>query len=124
MRFFLILFITSFFGLAQAVRIDSIAIEGNKKSKESYLRKLILTQKDIPYDSSTVHEDIIRLIREPAISHAYFEVQKTSNGKHKLIYHIEENTTLIPALDVWSTLNNKTAYHLGVNEYNFLGRAS
>lgn len=74
MRVFLVLFITSFFGLAKAVRIDSIAIEGNKKSKESYLRKLILTQKDIPYDSLTVHEDIIRLIREPAISHAYFEV--------------------------------------------------
>ena len=122
MRFFLILFITSFFGLAQGVRVDSIFIKGNKKSKESYLRKLILTQKDSPYDSLTVHEDIIRLIREPAISHAYFELQKKSDGKHKLIYHIEENTTLIPALDLWSTLNNKTAYHLGINEYNFLGK--
>jgi len=122
MRFFILFFLGSFISFAQGILVDSIAIEGNKKSKERYLRKLILTQQGTPYDSLSVQKDIIRIIREPAISHAYYELENTQKGNYKLTYFIEENTTLIPALDIWSTLNNKTAYHLGVNEYNFLGK--
>lgn len=106
---------------SQERKIISIEIEGLNKSKKSYIRKLILSQKNTILDSSLVKEDLIRLIREPAISHAYMSWD-TLNNNNRLVYHIEENKTLIPAVDIWSTLDQQLAFHLGINEHNFLGR--
>jgi outer membrane protein assembly factor BamA len=116
----LILGATLVFG--QQKRIDSIAVYGLKKSKTTYIQKLIFTSKNDPLDTLKINEDLIRLIREPAVSHAYYSLDTLANEQVKLNYHIEENKTLIPAVDVWSTLEGAVAYHIGVNDHNFLGR--
>lgn len=116
----LILGATLLFG--QQKRIDSIAVYGLKKSQTTYIQKLIFTSKNDPLDTLKINEDMIRLIREPAVSHAYYSLDTLANQQVKLNYHIEENKTLIPAVDVWSTLEGAVAYHIGVNDHNFLGR--
>ena len=117
----LLFFISTFLSRSQQENVNSIEILGLEKSKKNYIQKLILSQKNTALDSTKVEEDLIRLIREPSISHAYF-TWDTLNNKNQLIYHIEENKTLIPAIDIWSTLNQQIAFHLGINEHNFLGR--
>lgn len=107
---------------AQGYQIDTLVINGLKKSKPSYIQKLIFNKKDVVFDSISVQNDIIRLIREPAVSHAFYTLDTLKNNHLKVTYHILENKTLIPALDLWSTIDGELAYHLGVTDHNFLGR--
>ena len=47
----------------QTLVLDSLGIEGLKKTKEIYLRKLIQTEVGKPLDSLKMTEDITRIIR-------------------------------------------------------------
>ena len=41
---------------------------------------------------------------------------------YKVYIHIEENFTLIPEVNLWTTTNSQFSYKLGLYDYNFLGR--
>ncbi len=120
--FFLLFFLCFTITKAQEYHIESIAIKGLKKSKESYIKKLLSVNRNSPIDSLILAEDMIRLIREPAISHAYYTLKEDGNKSAQLTIHIEENKTFIPALDLWQTLEQQLAYHLGATDHNFFGR--
>lgn len=109
-------------GFTQEARVKSIHFEGLKKSKPSYLMQLIKQQEGESYSAERVKRDLLVLLREPAVSHAYHSLDSLANGELLLRFHIEENSTLIPAVDLWQTVNNSFAYHLGVTDYNFLGK--
>ncbi len=102
--------------------LKEIHINGLSKSKRTFIDKLVNSKLDTPIDSVQIQADVLRLIRQPAISHATFNIQEINDSLSKLIINVKENHTLIPAVDFWNTLDNKVAYHLGVNDYNFLGR--
>ena len=78
---------------AQGYQIDTLVINGLKKSKPSYIQKLIFNKKDVVFDSISVQNDIIRLIREPAVSHAFYTLDTLKNNHLKVTYHILENKT-------------------------------
>ena len=109
-------------GIAQEHTLVHIDINGLKKSKPQYLKRLLTQKIGQAYDSIKVKNDLIVLLREPAVSHAFTSIDTLSSGRIKLTYHIEENKTLIPAVDLWQTVNNAFAYHLGLTDYNFTGR--
>lgn len=109
-------------GLAQETQQTAIHFIGLEKSKPQYLKRLLTQKEDQPYDSIKVKNDLILLLREPAVSHAYISLDTLADGHYRLNYHIEENKTLIPAVDLWKTVNNAFAYHLGLTDYNFSGR--
>lgn len=109
-------------GLAQETQQTAIHFIGLEKSKPQYLKRLLTQKEDQPYDSIKVKNDLILLLREPAVSHAYISLDTLADGHYRLNYHIEENKTLIPAVDLWQTVNNAFAYHLGLTDYNFSGR--
>jgi outer membrane protein insertion porin family len=102
--------------------IGEIKVDGLKKSKRSFIDILIHSKVGKAIDSSLVQADILRLIREPAVSHATYEIIQVDEKQAALVFHIEENFTLIPAVDLWTTVEDQFAFHLGVNDYNFLGR--
>ena len=56
------------------------------------------------------------------MSHATYEIIQIDEKEAELVFHIEENFTLIPAVDLWTRVEDQFAYHLGINDYNFLGR--
>ena len=58
-------------GLAQEKSITQIEFKGLKKSKPQYLKDLLSQKKDQPYDTIKVKSDLIVLLREPAVSHAF-----------------------------------------------------
>nr|WP_316930045.1 outer membrane protein assembly factor [Siansivirga zeaxanthinifaciens] len=74
-------------------------------------------------DSTLLENDIIRLKRLPSVSHAYYQVFHSEGDKYNVFYNIEENFTLIPSANIFTTNDDEFAYRLGLSEFNFLGRS-
>ena len=112
----------SFISFSQKKIILNLEIRGVKKTKISEIQKIIETKKNTVLDSTLLTTDIIRLKRLPAISHAYFQVFHSHENKYNVFINLEENFTLIPEFNLWTTTNNRTAYKFGLYDYNFLGK--
>jgi outer membrane protein assembly factor BamA len=104
--------------MSQQKRVASVTIEGAKKTKASVVSSFLKTKKNTVLDSVLLHKDVQRLKRLTSVSHAYVKVSSTND----VIFYIEENRTLIPVVNFWTTTNKQFAYKLGLYEYNFLGR--
>tara|TARA_R110002049_G_scaffold11147_2_gene53319 strand:- start:9819 stop:11093 length:1275 start_codon:yes stop_codon:yes gene_type:complete len=104
--------------------ISEFTIVGNEKLKKSYLEKVLSTKQGVVLDSATIVQDILFLKRLPAVSHAYFQVKQKGENKYQVTIGIEENFTIIPELNLWTTTNKRFAYKVGLYDYNFLGNNS
>mgnify|MGYP005990088937 CR=1 FL=1 len=102
--------------------VAAIEIKGLKKTKNSFLKTLLLTKKGQILDSLQLEKDIIQLKRLPAISYAYYQVNHSHNNFYNVILNIEENFTLIPEVNIWTTTNKRFSYKVGLYDYNLLGR--
>ncbi len=127
MKFKKHLFIIFFIGIttfvfSQKQKITSITIKGAKKTKVSFLKSLLTTKEGQVVDSTALKNDINFLKRLPAISHAYFQVFRSQNNNYNIFINIEENYTIIPEVNLWTTTNNVFSYKLGFYDYNFLGK--
>jgi len=110
------------FSYGQEKRIGTIQIHGLQKTKLSVIKSFLKVKKQELLDSTLLHEDIKRLKRIPSISHAYYKVSESETGSYHVAYFLEENRTLIPVVNFWTTTNKQFAYKVGLYEYNFLGR--
>lgn len=113
------LFITFFYG--QDKRISNLKISGAKKIKVAYLKKILTCKKGSVLDSTILKEDVIFLKRLPAIRNANFKVFNNKDN-YTVEIAIEENFTIIPEVNFWTTTNQQFSYKLGLYDYNFLGR--
>lgn len=102
--------------------IYEVTIKGAKKTKLSFLTSIISTKKGKVVDSLVLKEDVIRLKRLSSIAHAHFSVFYSHDNYYKVFIEVEENYTLIPDINIWTTTNLKTAYKLSITEFNFLGK--
>jgi len=103
--------------------VVSLEIRGVKKTKPSFLNKIIELKQNRVLDSVQLDQDMIRLKRLPGISHAYYQVFLTDTGEgYNVFYNIEENFTLIPSVNIWTASNNQFSYKVGLYDFNFLGR--
>lgn len=119
---FFIIAIYSITSFSQEQIVVDVKIRGAKKTKVSEIKKIIKTKNNGILDSISLKNDIIRLKRLPAISHAYFQVFHSHENKYNVFINVEENFTIIPEVNFWTTTNKRFAYKLGINDYNFLGR--
>ncbi|WP_035086189.1 POTRA domain-containing protein [Aquimarina latercula] len=110
-----------FLGNAQKRNISEIVIQGNKKTRTAAIVKLNSIREGEVLDSTKIEEDIKRLKRLPSIAHAYYQVHKKENG-YKVVYGVEENFTIIPSANVYTTNNDEFAFRVGLYEFNFLGQ--
>ncbi len=116
----LLLFFVGLFVNAQK-NVTSIRFQEHKKTKESFLKKIISTRVGQPLDSIQIEKDIRLLKRLPLVSHAYYQTNKKGTG-YEVVYGIQENHTIIPSFDFYSTDDGEVAYRVGLYDYNFLGR--
>lgn len=107
---------------SQQNKILDVKIVGVKKTKTTFIKNLLYSKKDAVLDSSILEKDITLLKRLPAIAHAYYQVFFSHDNLYNVSIQIEENATLLPEINLWTTTNNVFSYKLGLNEYNFLGR--
>jgi len=117
--FLLFLFSSCF---AQEKIVLNIKIEGLQKTKIAYLKKLLETKKGSVLDSMQLKEDMSILKRLPGISHAYFRVFYAHHNFYDVFIGVEENKTIVPSINFWTTTNRQFAYNVGLYDYNFLGR--
>lgn len=122
-RIFLSIFLFLMLQLyAQENRVSSFKITGNKKIKTSYLQKILATEIGVILDSVSIKQDILFLKRLPAVSNVYYEVIKQNENQYQVKISIEENFTIIPELNFWTTTNKQFAYKIGLYDYNLLGK--
>ena len=118
----LICFFTLVISSAQENLVTDIKIEGTKRTKVQFLRKLIQVKPGSVLDSLAIQQDMERLKRLPSISHASFQVFSAVNNTYKVHYKIEENFTLIPFANLFSSSNDDFAFRIGLQEFNLLGK--
>ncbi|MFD0798826.1 outer membrane protein assembly factor [Maribacter chungangensis] len=106
---------------AQEGTISEIKLAGLKKTKSAAIEKLIALQAGMYLDSVLLGKDITRLKRLPSVSHAYYSVAPTVDKRYAVTYTIEENFTLIPFANLFSSANDDFAFRIGLQEFNFLG---
>lgn len=107
---------------AQESIISQIEIEGNKRTRTSFLKRLAFVKEGQPLDSVNIASDIRRLKLLPSVANANFKVEPIIDGKYKLTYLIEENFAIIPGLNISTDNNGEFAYRTSLFDFNFLGR--
>ncbi len=118
----LILFITSL-GISQEIIVTSLEIEGLKRTKESFLKRLVKVKPESVYDSLKVATDVERLNRLEGIANATSTIIKNSPTDYSITYTIIENFTIIPgARSSQSNNGEELAFRLSLFEFNLFGR--
>ena len=119
----LIVFWFAFVGYTQTPTVSSLKLQGNERTKSSFIEKIIKLERGAVLDSSKIEEDMYRLKRLPSISHAYYQVfPSTIENQYDVVYGIEENFTLIPFASIFTSNDDEFAFRLGLQEFNVLGR--
>lgn len=111
-----------FCGTTFAQQISEVSIQDNKKTKTGFLRKITNIKEGQPLDSLLMERDIARVKRLPGIAHAYYQVRTKADGTYHVIYGVDENFTIIPSANVFTTNDDEFAYRLGLFEFNALGQ--
>lgn len=107
---------------SQSKIINSLNIKGNKRLDSTFIYKISSAVTGKTLDSLILEQDIIRLKRLPAVTNANFQVTQIDENKYDVVYHIEENFTLIPSANIYTTNNDEFAYRIGLYEFNLLGK--
>lgn len=108
---------------SQDYKVADLKIQGNKKLKSSFVKKVSKIKSGVVLDSSIIEDDIKLLKRLPSIAHAYYQVFPAENpNEYNVFYNIEENFTIIPSANVYTTNDDEFAYRLGLFEFNLLGQ--
>ncbi len=109
-------------GFSQESMVSELQIEGLKRTKESFIRRLVKVKPQSIYDSLQVSTDIERLKRLPGIANAEVVISKNIDQDYSVIYKIEENFTVIPGFNIATDNNGEFAYRVSLFEFNLLGR--
>ncbi|TWO33331.1 outer membrane protein assembly factor [Seonamhaeicola sediminis] len=117
-----VFFFISFFANAQQKVISDIKIQGNKKIKSSFIKKIASIKPGEVLDSLKIEEDIKLIKQLPSVSHASYQVFISKGNEYNVFYNIEENFTLIPGVNFYTTDEDEFAYRIGLYEFNAFGR--
>ena len=111
-------------GKAQEERlsISKVEITGAKRTKISFIKNLIKIKEGVVLDSTQLVSDIAHLKRLAFIANATFKVTKNIDSTCEVNYHLEENITLIPFANLFSSSNDDFAFRVGLQEFNLFGR--
>ncbi|OUS03554.1 outer membrane protein assembly factor [Flavobacteriales bacterium 33_180_T64] len=108
---------------AQEYTVADLKVQGNKKLKSSFVKKISNIKAGVKLDSMVIEADIKLLKRLPSIAHAYYQVFPAEDpNAYNVFYTIEENFTIIPSANVYTTNDDEFAYRLGLYEFNLFGQ--
>ncbi len=117
----LLLFLSPGVVFAQESVIADVKIQGANRTKASFIKKIIDLRPGMVLDSALMEQDMTRLKRLPSVSHAYYQVFSSNDGRHNVFYNLEENFTLIPFANLFSSANDDFAFRVGLQEFNTFG---
>jgi len=107
--------------LSQTATVSRIEFEGLKRTKASFLNRLLKVTHGSTADSLKIATDLERLNRLPGIAKATVSKTSDPNGNLILTYTIDENFTIIPGLRVSTAANGDFSFRVSLFEFNALG---
>ena len=107
---------------AQENTIYKVNIEGNKRTKTAFLKRLAFVKEGTVLDSARIASDVRRLKLLASVANVEYKLESIGNGKHHLTYIVEENFAIIPGLNISTDNNGEFAFRTSVFDFNFLGR--
>jgi len=102
---FSVIFLHFVLGYAQDQLVSEVQITGVKKTKVSFVKSLLRVSAGTPLDSTLLKLDIEHLKRLPFIANANFKVVNKKDAYCSVSYILEENFTLIPFANLFSSSN-------------------
>ncbi|MEO9478473.1 MAG: outer membrane protein assembly factor [Maribacter dokdonensis] len=117
-----VLFLVCSSAYGQTNEVSQLQISGTKRTKISFIEKLVTLKKGMELDSVVMDQDILRLKKLPSISHAYYMVNLLPSDQCIVQYVVEENFTLIPFANLFSSSNDNFAFRVGLQEFNSFGQ--
>jgi outer membrane protein assembly factor BamA len=118
--FFILLFLTGN-AFSQDIIIKNVEFEGLKRTKESFLKRLVKVQPLSTFNIEQIETDVERLNRLPGIAKAIYSLDKSDPTQYVLTYDVVENFTIIPGVRASQANNGDFAFRLSLFEFNFLG---
>ncbi|WP_350290165.1 POTRA domain-containing protein [uncultured Croceitalea sp.] len=123
LRYLGILVVLLSIGVSAQGTVLDLKIQGNKRTKTSFIKKVVRLNAGMALDSTILENDIERLKRLPSIAHAYYQVFPAEGENNFNVYYgVEENFTLIPFANIFTSNNDEFAFRVGLQEFNFLGQ--
>jgi outer membrane protein assembly factor BamA len=112
----------SLLGYAQNGTIKEVKIEGNKRTKTSFLKRLAFVKAGSNLDTLRIASDVRRFRLLPSVASASSKLKKVDDENYELTYTVVENFAIIPGLNVSQDINGDLSYRLSVFDFNFLGQ--
>jgi len=109
-------------GFSQDRIVADLKVQGNKKLKSNFIKKIALIRTGVALDSTVIEDDIKRLKRLPSVAYAYYQVFHSHENQYHVFYNIVENFTIIPSVNIYTTNDDEFAYRLGLYEFNLFGQ--
>lgn len=110
------------FGFAQHIKISEVNIEGNKRTRTNFLKRLAYVKEGTILDSARIASDERRFRLLPSVASASSKLEKIDSENYRLVYVIVENFAIIPGLNVSQDNNGDLAYRTSLFDFNFLGQ--
>lgn len=102
--------------------ISEIQIEGNKRTKTGFLKRLAYVKVGSNLDSTNMASDVRRFRLLPSVASASFTTEKLDDNTYRLTYKVVENFAIIPGLNVSQDINEDLAYRLSLFDFNLFGQ--
>jgi len=107
---------------SQDIVIAEVEIEGNKRTKTKFLKRLAFVKRGSTVDSTIIAADVRRFKLLAFVASASSKLEKIEDENYRLIYTIVENFAIIPGLNVSQDNNDDFAFRTSVFDFNFLGQ--
>ncbi|MEH1006151.1 hypothetical protein VDP25_00305 [Winogradskyella sp. ECml5-4] len=107
---------------SQDIVIAEVEIEGNKRTKTKFLKRLAFVKRGSTVDSTIIAADVRRFKLLASVASASSKLEKIEDENYRLIYTIVENFAIIPGLNVSQDNNDDFAFRTSVFDFNFLGQ--
>jgi len=119
---FILIFCLGCFGYAQEEKISEIKIEGNKRTRTKFLKRLAFVKEGSTLDTTRIASDVRRFKLLPSVASASSKLEKLDDKNYRLTYTVVENFAIIPGLNVSQDVNDDFAFRTSIFDFNFLGQ--
>lgn len=104
-----------------AQKVNEVKIEGNKRTRTNFLKRLAFVKAGSELDTARIASDERRFRLLPSVASASSKLEKIDNDNYNVIYTVVENFAIIPGLNVSQDVNEDLSYRVSLFDFNFLG---
>ncbi|GGI56664.1 POTRA domain-containing protein [Winogradskyella haliclonae] len=105
-----------------AQTIKEVKIEGNKRTRTNFLKRLAFVKEGSQLDTVRIASDERRFRLLPSVASSSSKLEKIDDENYRLTYTVVENFAIIPGLNVSQDVNEDLAYRVSLFDFNFLGQ--